>query len=60
MKFMIRYFLWLPVCLTFVLTACEKEKIPYYNDVERVNFNYTSMGLPVSYTHLTLPTTPYV
>ena len=43
MKFMIRYFLWLPVCLTFVLTACEKEKIPYYNDVERVNFNYTSM-----------------
>ena len=45
MKFMIRYFLWLPVCLTFVLTACEKEKIPYYNDVERVNFNYPSMGL---------------
>lgn len=38
-------FLMMLTCLTLVLTACQKEDIPYYNDVERVNFNYTSMGL---------------
>ena len=31
--------------LSFMLTACEKEDIPYYSDVERINFDYTSMGL---------------
>lgn len=31
--------------LSFMLTACEKEEIPYYSDVERINFDYTAMGL---------------
>lgn len=45
MRSITRYFLWLPVCLAFMFTACEKESIPYYSDVERVNFNYNNMGL---------------
>lgn len=31
--------------LSFMLTACEKEDIPYYSDVEGINFDYTAMGL---------------
>ena len=45
MRLIIRYLLWVPVCLTFALASCQKENIPYYSDVERVNFDYTSMGL---------------
>lgn len=45
MRMIIRYLLWVPVCLTLVLASCQKENIPYYSDVERVNFDYTSMGL---------------
>lgn len=45
MKSIIKYILPVVAGLSFVLTACEKEDIPYYNDVERINFDYTSMGL---------------
>lgn len=45
MKSIIKYILPVVAGLSFVLTACEKEDIPYYSDVERINFDYTSMGL---------------
>lgn len=45
MKSIIKYVLPVLTGLFFVLAACEKEDIPYYSDVERINFDYTSMGL---------------
>ena len=45
MKSIITYVLPVLTGLFFVLAACEKEDIPYYSDVERINFDYTSMGL---------------
>ena len=45
MKSIIKYVLPVLTGLFFVLAACEKEDIPYYRDVERINFDYTSMGL---------------
>ena len=45
MKSIIKYVLPVLTGLFFVLAACEKEYIPYYSDVERINFDYTSMGL---------------
>ena len=45
MKSIIKYVLPVLTGLFFVLAACEKEVIPYYSDVERINFDYTSMGL---------------
>ena len=45
MKSIIKYVLPVLTGLFFVLAACEKEDIPYYSDVERINFDYTSTGL---------------
>lgn len=45
MKSIIKYVLPVLTGLFFVLAASEKEDIPYYSDVERINFDYTSMGL---------------
>ena len=45
MKSIIKYVLPVLTGLFFVLAACEKKDIPYYSDVERINFDYTSMGL---------------
>ena len=45
MKSIIKYVLPVLTGLFFVFAACEKEDIPYYSDVERINFDYTSMGL---------------
>ena len=45
MKSIIKYVLPVLTGLFFVLAACEKEDIPYYSDVERINFDYTSRGL---------------
>ena len=45
MRSIIKYILPVLAGLSFVLTACEKENIPYYSDVERINFDYTTMGL---------------
>ena len=45
MRSIIKYILPVLAGLSFMLTACEKEEIPYYSDVERINFDYTAMGL---------------
>ena len=45
MKSIIKYVLPVLTGLFFVLAACEKEDIPYFSDVERIIFDYTSMGL---------------
>ena len=44
--------------LTFVMFKPEIEEIP--GGKELINEEYAKLGKPVSYTHLTLPTTPYV
>lgn len=45
MKLTVKYILLVLASLSYLLTACEKEEIPCYSDVERINFNYTAMGL---------------
>ena len=51
---------YLVACLPFWLTSCE-EKVTalHFNEAEQV-FEIGKESEPVSYTHLTLPTTPYV
>ena len=43
-RFTINYLLAFAL-LAVVFAGCQKEDIPYYSDLERVNFNYSGMGL---------------
>ena len=38
----------------------EQELYPYEDEIERTDQVRPELAQPVSYTHLTLPTTPYV
>ena len=53
MKKVIYVFLWF--CL--YLQGCEQKVEYQYDDVNRIYFQYEVLNSPVSYTHLTLPTT---
>ena len=43
MKSIIKYVLPVLTGLFFVLAACEKEDIPYYSDVEKLNIDKTQI-----------------
>ena len=45
-----------PLIASLLITGCSKRVIPTLAEVE----DYSKYIEPVSYTHLTLPTTPYV